>query len=171
MTWTVLRVKPAMDAYVAHRLKDTLALTVRFLTHWGTEKLGKRERAILKPLFPGYLFVQLDPEHDQWIDICNQYGVIAFITANGGPGKPVTLSQKAEGLLFAHSDSRGVVDLEKRLRSPFQPDASVRVKNGPFEGHTGPIISRDTKKNVRVLLSVLGGQEIEFAERDLEVLH
>jgi transcriptional antiterminator RfaH len=117
------------------------------------------------PLFPGYLFVELDLEHVEASAVNNTPGVIRLV-AFGGVPKPVP------GRVIAALQAR-LAELEAQgglPQHPFKEGDRVRLKEGPLAGleavFVGPMRPAE---RVRVLLEFLGQeQEALVPVEDLE---
>src|ERR1700734_1448230 len=92
---------------------------------------ARRNEVVLRPLFPGYLFVQLDPQRCRWRSINGTFGVQAILT-QGDALLPVADSIIAE--IKAREDTDGVVKLAQPL---FAPGQVVRLLEGPLADLNG----------------------------------
>ena len=111
---------------------------------------GRREH-VLRPLFPGYLFIEIVL---QWHAAQTAPGVIRLIK-NGE--RPVRVPDKVIEELRGR-EKNGAVELPEpppRLR----PGGRVRVTGGPFRGHSGLVAGMAPHERVTVLLPLLGAQQ------------
>ena len=116
-----------------------------------TVRHARQLRNVIAPVFPGYIFVVLDPERDRWRSINGTFGVARLISAHDRPTPVPTGVVEA---LLATVDESGLV----RLDGGLQPGQKVRVVAGPFAQVLGVLERLDGKERVRVLLNIMGGQ-------------
>lgn len=155
--WFVVHTQP-------HR--ETRALT--HLTHQGfrsflprytkTIRHARQFRTVSAPLFPRYLFVELDLDRDRWRSVNGTFGVSHLIMEGD---RPQSIRSDAVVDLMAFVDPAGVVSLAPTLR----PGERVRLATGPLAGQIGELLSLDDRGRVKVLLDILGKQTTVRAER------
>lgn len=123
----------------------------------------RRDRKVLikKPLFPNYLFVELDSNHDNWMKTFRTPGLVK-ICGNGRP-TPVPVEDITSIRIFVNSD-RNLYPL------PYlEVGARVQVISGPLTGAIGVLIKED-RKHRRLVVSVeLMGQSVAATLFDDEV--
>lgn len=123
----------------------------------------RRVRA-LEPLFPGYLFVHLDPtDHREWSAVCWSPGVRRILSIAETP-VPVpdeiieVIQQRVRDLGFVRPGFR------------FAAGSRVRIRRGPLAGLEA-VFARPLSRQgrVRVLVELLGGRRgVELDELDLD---
>ena len=114
---------------------------------------GTRRVPMVEPMFPRYLFVRLDSNHQDWSPIRSTLGVSTLVRFGGLP------AQVPEGLveaLQARADEADVCDLTAR-QTPKKGDR-VRVAHGAFGGYEAIFQAANGKDRVTVLLQVAGQQ-------------
>jgi transcriptional antiterminator RfaH len=116
-----------------------------------TVRHARQLREVIAPIFPGYIFVVLNPERDRWRSINGTFGVARLISADQRPTPVPTGVVEA---LLGRLDQSGLVRFDDRLK-PGQP---VRVIAGAFAGVLGVLQRLDAKGRVQVLLNIMGGQ-------------
>jgi len=116
-----------------------------------TVRHARSLREVIAPVFPGYIFVVLNPERDRWRSINGTFGVARLISAHGRPTPAPTGVVEA---LLAGVDAMGLV----RFDAGLQLGQPVRVVAGPFAGVLGVLQRLDGKGRVQVLLDIMGGQ-------------
>lgn len=104
-------------------------------------------------LFPGYMFVVLDPARSQWRSINGTFGVARLITIDHRP------TPTPPGFVESIIDSLDQGN-NFRMNKGFKPGQSVRVINGPFTSIIGHITSLDDKGRARVLLQIMSGEVV-----------
>ena len=113
---------------------------------------ARRTEVVLRPLFPGYLFVQLDPQQCRWRSINGTFGVQAILT-QGDSLLPVADSIIAE--IKSREDTDGTVKLS---RPSFAPGQIVRLLEGPLADLSGLFEEMRDENRVVLLVSLLGRQ-------------
>ena len=116
---------------------------------------ARRIDAVLEPLFPRYLFIDMDIEATTWRPINGTRGVIGLVTSGNRPSTaPAGVVEK----LMADADADGVIPLT--TLGFLAPGASVTVKSGAFKGQTGILqsILLHGQDRVKVLLNLLGAR-------------
>jgi len=125
-----------------------------------------RRVARLEPLFPGYLFVRLEPTAENprpWYTVRWSPGVRCILTVDD---TPVPVPNAVIDAIQDRVRDFGFI----RLRNPFRRGMTVRIMRGPFEG-LGAVFDRSMSRagRVRVLLELLGQQRsVEVDALDLE---
>lgn len=114
---------------------------------------ARRIDTIRCPLFPGYLFVELDIEGESWSSINGTFGVRRLLCQRE---RPAAVPMPFIDALSATLDDQGSVAMpETQLR----PGARVRMIAGPFVNCIGTLLSLAARDRVALLLNVLG-QEV-----------
>lgn len=111
---------------------------------------ARRVETVLRPVFPGYVFVRLDIERQAWRAINGTFGVIGLVqfgmTPAPVPGGIVEALQ-------AREDDAGAVQLAPEgLRA----GECVRVREGAFEDCIGVLADVSDAQRVVLLLDLLG---------------
>ena len=159
--WYVVHTKARQELLAASMLEQRLAAVVLL------PQVRQRTRGQMRPapLFPGYLFVELDLEQSEASAVNNTPGVIRLV-AFGGVPKPVP--GRVIGALqarLAEIEAQGGLP-----QHPFKEGDRVRLTGGPLAGleavFVGPMRPAE---RVRVLLEFLGQeQEALVPLEDLE---
>lgn len=110
---------------------------------------GRRTYTGVAPLFPSYIFVQLNSGPAPWRAIESTYGVRAIVKAGGSPAP---IPSGVVDALIAMSDENGLFSFRAQLK----PGDAVRLMAGPFAGLVGTLESLDGQGRIVVLLSLLG---------------
>jgi len=105
---------------------------------------------VIGPLFPGYLFTQLDLLTQDTSVIRSTRGVLGLVRFGGIPA-PVP-SGLVEQLMAASASTEGVV----RQEHLFQSGDRVEILSGPFAGLPASILAETGRERVELLLELLG---------------
>jgi transcriptional antiterminator RfaH len=114
-----------------------------------TIRHARKKKSVLAPLFPNYLFLQMDPTHDRWRSVNGTRGVARLLTHGDSP-QPVP--HGVIEALQAQSDIDGVID----WAPSFRIGQMIQVMEGPFTDFIGRLERLDSAGRVRVLLDLLG---------------
>jgi len=111
---------------------------------------ARRNEIVLRPLFPGYLFVHLDLDHCRWRSINGTVGVREILT-NGDT--PLVVSTRIVDEIKAREDESGAV----KLAAPsFARGQAVRLLEGPLTDVNGLFEEMRDENRVILLVSLLG---------------
>ena len=148
MTWYALQHKPAQgDRALAHLQNQDIACFYPKIT---VEKIkaGKRTKK-LEPLFPGYLFVNLEQTDPIWSKLRSTRGVIRVVSFANKPA-PISdgVSQHIKDSLDSVAEQGGI-----------KPGQAVQLNEGPFEGISAIFQAYDGEERAIVLISFMQKQQ------------
>jgi transcription elongation factor/antiterminator RfaH len=124
----------------------------RFLPRFRkTVRHARSLREVITPVFPGYIFIVLNPERDRWRSINGTFGVARLVSAHQ---RPIPVPTGVVEALLVTVDELGLVRFDRGLK----PGQAVRVVAGPFAQVLGVLQRLDAKGRVQVLLNVMGRQ-------------
>jgi transcription elongation factor/antiterminator RfaH len=110
---------------------------------------ARRQRDVLRPMFPGYVFICLEFERIAWRPILSTAGVRTLIRFGDRLG---TLPAQFIEALRAHEHD-GAVSLPPSKK--LTPGERVRITTGPLEGLIATVIRADDPKRLLVLMELL----------------
>lgn len=114
-----------------------------------TIRHSRRIRTELRPFFPGYVFVALDPLRDAWRAVDSTYGVRQIVRQGD---RPSALPRGiVEGLQAMMAEDGRIV-----FTSALTQGEKVRFLAGPFADMIGSLERLDANGRVLVLLDLLG---------------
>jgi transcriptional antiterminator RfaH len=124
------------------------------ILQWPRPQIG----SAIAPMFPGYLFVHLDPE--RCTAVAWTPGVRSFVSFGGTPA-PI------DGGVIAVLRGREGPDGLIRCGQPVPGKSEVRIVNGPFRGLIAVLEQHlPSRERVRVLMDILQRQtSVELPER------
>ncbi len=151
LKWFVIRTKPhrEMNArlqYERQQYEVYLPIIRTVVRH------ARSKKEVLRPFFPGYLFLRLDPETCDWISICSTYDVAGPIRF-GDEYVPVP-DWVIDDLKAREID--GVICLQPVSPEWLVPGAAIGVRVNEGVIVPGIVYSDRGKDNVIVLLELLG---------------
>lgn len=109
---------------------------------------ARRTETVLRPLFPGYLFVRSRAQLLHWRPILSTYGV-RRIAQTGD--QPSFIDNEFITSLKAREIDGAIV----RPLTPYQIGQKVRIATGAFDGLVATIIEMDEKDRLLVLLNFM----------------
>ena len=116
---------------------------------------------MVEVLFPGYIFIRLDPLRRGTATVRSTRGVIGLVRFGN---QPATVSDPVIDALLAREDKSSGLHLENQ--PPLNAGELVRVMDGPFAGIEGVFTQQDGDKRVIVLLELLGRANEVALSRD-----
>lgn len=129
-------------------------------------KHARKKTEVLRPMFPGYLFAQFDPQREQWISILSARGVKRILGHRGADGEtipqpvPQGLVEFLRGYVLGLDEAGGV-----RLGTTMGEGTEVQMIDGAFAGFAG-LVDKDEGKRIWVLLDILGKSNRVSAPRE-----
>jgi transcription elongation factor/antiterminator RfaH len=125
-----------------------------------TVRHARRTTTVLRPLFPRYLFVRLDPKSARWRSINGTRGVASIVSFGDQPTPvPINLVEA----IASNCDAHGVV----QMAEDFRLGQSVCFEAGPFANLVGVVDRLDGQDAVGVLLEIMGRRVVVRVPRDL----
>tara|TARA_Y100001001_G_scaffold148418_1_gene157342 strand:+ start:743 stop:1222 length:480 start_codon:yes stop_codon:yes gene_type:complete len=148
MTWYALQHKPAQgDRALTHLQNQDIACFYPKIT---VEKIkaGKRTKK-LEPLFPGYLFVNLEQTDPMWAKLRSTRGVLRIV---GFANRPAAIS---DDVIQHIKDSLDSVTEQGGIK----PGQSVQLDEGPFEGISAIFQAYEGEERAIVLIDFMQKQQ------------
>lgn len=148
--WIVVNTQPhrefvALDNLTRQEFCSYCPLVRKSVRH------ARRTQIVLRPLFPSYLFVQLDPNLQRWSPILSTIGVRTLVRC----GEQLSFLQNG----FIDSlKAREIDGVVAKPEIPFRLGQQVRITNGAFDGIVATIVQMDEKDRVVVLMDLLNRQ-------------
>uniref|UniRef100_A0A7C4RSJ3 Transcriptional activator RfaH n=1 Tax=Desulfatirhabdium butyrativorans TaxID=340467 RepID=A0A7C4RSJ3_9BACT len=151
LKWFVIRTKTNREMharlqYERQQYEVYLPLIKKVVRH------ARSKAEVLRPFFPGYLFLRLDPETCDWISICSTFDAIGPIRF-GDRYVPVP-DWVIDDLKARETD--GVICLRPVSPEWLVPGAAVGIRIDEGVVAPGIVYSNRGKDNVEVLLQLLG---------------
>lgn len=105
---------------------------------------------VIAPLFPRYLFINLDSQTDDWGPIRSTLGVVSLVRFAYQP------AQVPDDLIETLREREGPEGLVTVTREIFRRGARVRINDGKFAGYEGIFFARSGHDRVVILLDIMG---------------
>lgn len=150
--WFVVRTHPKGEfKALGHILRQGFdAYLPRYLKR---RRHARRSDTVQTPLFPGYLFVEMDPDQARWRALNSTVGVSELICANG---RPAPLPEEIIADIRQREDEEGYVVLGRQ--TSLRPGDRVRISDGAMADRTGIFECITDRDRVFLLLDLLGRQ-------------
>ena len=117
---------------------------------WETKQTHKGPQRILRPMFPGYVFVEFDITQPEWPKIRSTRGISRLVgNVSGGP------SRLPNGLIELLRQ-RCAGNLDNSATNALQPGDKVYVSSGPFAAFLATVERMDAQKRVWLLIDFMG---------------
>lgn len=141
----------AEDKAVFHLMRQ--GFSVLLPKHLKRRAHARKIEWVPRPLFPGYLFVEIDLESSPWRAIRSTVGIFDVIRFGD---KPAPVPKQVINEIKARQDADGLVKMREGKR--FKSGDPVRVLQGAIGEVEALFDSVDDQNRVTVLLSFLGRQ-------------
>jgi transcriptional antiterminator RfaH len=146
-TWLVANTQANRESLAAANLRNqgyhVYAPAIRKQT-----RHARRVEEVLRPLFPGYLFIRLHARDTRWRPISSTIGVRSIVCNGDAPSL-------LHGSVIAALKARERDGVISRAAKPRDVGDTVRMARGPFEGLAANIIELGEKERLVVLMTLL----------------
>ena len=149
MNWYAVQTQTNRENLAVEHLKRQgfsvwMPICERIIRH---ARKSKRER---RPLFPGYLFINLDVKTTRWRSINDTIGVNRIVSFGQWPAP---IAAKFIDALQNIEANEGLVVVNEDALLPGQ---DVEILSGPMAGTIAKLLSLEAGDRVTVLLNMLG---------------
>jgi|GEM_PF-65732 transcription termination/antitermination protein NusG len=143
--WYAIRTRSRHEQKVKYQLENkSFKVFLPVMEGWSKRK--DRKKKILKPLFPGYLFIDFELIKSRWLEIVKVPGVANIL---GYSNEPFPIPEEQIASLQAIINS----DLTVNYYTYLKKGDRVKVVSGPLEGAVGILLDVQEKKK-RLVVSV-----------------
>ena len=116
-----------------------------------TRRHARRTQIVLRPLFPGYLFIQFDEDSTRWRPICSTVGINYLLKAGD---RPLVAPKWVIEQLRQREDKNGFFStINTKLPNKGDP---VKFTIGPLTDCIGEFDYLNDSQRVAVLLEIMG---------------
>ena len=150
MQWYLVYTKPRMERWARTSLWER-GLEVYLPQYRKRRRHARRVDYVSAPLFPCYLFVEMDVTRTQWRAIRSTVGVSGIICLDGLPA-PVPQGIVEE--IAACENDYGMIVLPRR--APFEHGQPIQITSGAMCDQVGLFESMSDADRVVLLLDLLG---------------
>ena len=149
-SWIVARNKPNQDKIALINLEQQ---NFEFFqpTFKTMSKRQNKFKEIIKPVFPGYIFIAINLEEKNWHKINNTRGISSIIVF--GNEIPLIRCELIKELQYRFS-----LNNDPKTVDQFKTGMNAEITNGPFAQLIGKIEEIDADQRIWILLDILGTQ-------------
>ena len=115
-----------------------------------TVRHARQLKNVLRPVFPGYLFIQFGAERADWRKINSTFGVARLVSFE--PSVPTAVPEELMAGLQARCDAEQCLQPLDDLKI----GERVEMVAGAFAGFVGEVESLRSGEGVRVLMDIMG---------------
>lgn len=162
--WYVVQTKPRQELRARANLENQAFNVALPMLNLERIKRGKRTVST-EPLFPGYIFVQINDYAENFHKLRSTFGVTKLVKFGDTPAR---LSDEiVTQMLSLSGDSPEVKELQRHAAP--QPGDKVEILEGPFKGLFAEVLKLDGASRCVVLLDFLHKQvRAEFELSDVK---
>jgi transcription antitermination factor NusG len=147
--WYALYVKSRHEFVVSGELQkkgiESFLPSVARLSQW-----KDRKKQVESPLFPGYLFVHIVPDPEEFLRVLKTRGAVTLISLNPGCPTPVAPEEISSLKIILQSGEK--VDIYPQLKEGMP----VRVRRGALRGAEGILMKKHDQHIFMVNIELLG---------------
>ncbi len=148
-SWYVVRTQTQSEERAARQLLNQ-EFEVYLPRYRKERRHARKVDMVLRPLFPGYLFVGMDPAKQRWRSINGTFGVIGLVQYGEVPTPvPAGVVENLQNM----EDTNGAVSLAPQ---GLKKGDRVRVRTGAFAEYTALLEEISDEKRVFLLLDLMG---------------
>lgn len=159
--WYLLYTKPRQEAVAMEHLSNQNYHA--YLPQITVEKRKKGQyQAVVEPMFPRYIFIQLDQHTDNWGPIRSTRGVAGMVRFGGEPAKV------PDDLIACLQQAQAQTHVED-LAPTFVTGDVVKVMAGPFAGYEAVFSAEKSDERVIILLNIANAHsKVQLSKDDIE---
>jgi transcriptional antiterminator RfaH len=163
MRWYAIYTKPRAEEQAQFHLGRQFFGKVYLPAYRKRRRHARRVDWVAAPLFPRYLFLQMDIAVTQWRAIRSTVGVVDIVRHCD---TPLAVPHGVIDSIRAREDEQGLVEISPEI---FEKDCPVRIRGGAFADQCGVFQCVNDADRVVVLLNLLGRQvRVQVSSEQLE---
>jgi transcriptional antiterminator RfaH len=153
LRWYLVQCKPNAARIAVRNLENQGFVTFLPLQEI-TKRKGKIFQRQIRPLFPGYLFVQIDPDRGPWRQVNSTRGVNRLVRLGA---EPSMVPNKIVEALIARCDKQSILrQTIETQSSQLQAGNQAQVTKGPFSGFISTISETEPNNRINILIEIMG---------------
>ena len=150
LLWFLVQCKPNAAQIAVRNLENQSFGTFLPLQEI-TKRKGKIFQRQIRPLFPGYLFVQIAPNLGPWRQVNSTRGVNRLVRLGAQPS--VVPNEIVEALM-ARCDTQSI--LRQTSETQLHAGNQAQVTRGPFSGFIATISDIEPNNRINILIEIMG---------------
>lgn len=116
---------------------------------------------VVEALFPGYLFIRLDPQMQSTAPVRSTRGTVGLLRFGGQPAR---VPEEIIAAIRQHEDT--ATGIHRDNCPPFKQGEAIKLVEGPLTGMEGIFSQQDGKERAIILLELLGKANRVAVQRD-----
>ena len=162
--WYALFVRSRHEFVTSEQLKKR-GIEVFLPSVTRKRRWSDRKKEVVCPLFPGYLFVYIEPSAETFLNIVKTRGLVSFVGQE--PGRPSPVDPREMETLRMMLAGCDELDTYPHLNE----GAPVLVKQGPLKGAKGVLAKKEDHHLFLVNIEILGRSVgTKVSAEDLELI-
>ena len=150
LRWYLAQCKPNAAQIAVRNLENQ-----SFGTFLPLQEITKRKGRIfqrqIRPLFPGYLFVQIDPDQGPWRQVNSTRGVTRLVRLGA---EPSVVPNEIVQTLIARCDTQSI--LRQTSETQLHAGNQAQVTQGAFSGFIATISEIEPNNRINILIEIMG---------------
>ena len=142
--WYLVKTKPRQEKIAIQNLENQ-----NFHVYCPRAKINKKNVV----LFPGYLFIQLDEEVENWSPIRSTKGVLNFVKFG------LNFAKIPDGVIDFIKTNESLTSEKIKNLDKFKPGENVQITDGVFKNCVAIFKSPLPQERVILLMDILGQQQ------------
>ena len=119
-----------------------------------TKRKGKIFQRQIRPLFPGYLFVQIDPDQGPWRQVNSTRGISRLVRLGA---EPSAVPNEIVEALIERCDNQSILrQTSETQSSQLHAGNQARVIQGSFSGFIATISDIEPNNRIHILIEFMG---------------
>ena len=153
LRWYLVQCKPNAAQIAVRNLENQSFGTFLPLQEI-TKRKGKIFQRQISPLFPGYIFVQIDPGQGPWRQVNSTRGVNRLVRFGA---EPSVVPNKIVEALMARCDRQSILRQTSAIQfSHLHSSDQAQVTQGPFSGFIATINDIEPNNRINILIEIMG---------------
>ena len=153
LLWYLVHCKPNAAQTAVRNLENQSFGTFLPLQEM-TKRKGKIFQRQIRPLFPGYLFVQIDTDQGPWRQVNSTRGVARLVRLGAEPS--VVPNEIVEALMARCNKQSILCQTSETQSSQLHSGNQVQVTQGPFSGFIATITDIAPNNRIHILIEIMG---------------
>jgi transcriptional antiterminator RfaH len=153
LPWHLVQCKPNATQIAVRNLENQSFGTFLPLQET-TKRRGKIFQRQIRPLFPGYLFVKIDPNQGPWRQVNSTRGVARLVRLGA---EPSLVPNEIIEALMARCDEESILrQTSETQSSQLHAGNQAQVTQGPFSGFIATISKIEANNRINILIEIMG---------------
>ena len=153
LRWYLVQCKPNAAQIAVCNLENQSFVTFLPLQEI-TKRKGKIFQRQIRPLFPGYLFVQINPDQGPWRQVNSTRGVARLVRLGA---ELTAVPREIVEALMARCDKQSILRQTNETKSSqLHIGNQAQVTQGPFSGFIATISDIEPNNRINILIELMG---------------